>query len=290
MYTGRKRFDKKIEHFITNTLKILIKSMAKKLFLAALAAAALAAVSCSKDNESDDSNVNNGSSISSAYDTITIDFSNLTLGNNSHWNGSDNSGKFVATWGDTAAFLNGYTDDPTYPAWGGFAYSNQNDTSISGLDAQFDVYTTSPSDRGTYAIGYYTIDFMTFTPIIPTITFSKPVALQSADFALNVYAYKSMKYGDEYAKQFTTGDWCKITIKNVDSSGVATDSAEVYLADFRNGKSSLVDGWTNVSLASLGTATKLTFEISSTDNGTYGMNTPAYFCLDNMVVCAPKKD
>ncbi|MDR1225738.1 MAG: DUF4465 domain-containing protein [Prevotellaceae bacterium] len=34
----------------------------------------------------------------------------------------------------------------------------------------------------------------------------------------------------------------------------------------------------------------MTFEASSTDNSPWGMNTPAYFCMDNLTVCVPKKD
>ncbi|MDR1022515.1 MAG: DUF4465 domain-containing protein [Prevotellaceae bacterium] len=275
--------------------------MTRKLFFATFAAASVVAASCNKNDEADNNVVTCPSVI--VYDTVAIDFSDLALAANSHWDGSDSSGKFA---GGKAVFLNSY--NAACSSWGGFAYSNQNDASATGITAQFDVYTATPSSSGIFAVGYMDA----FTPTIPTVTFDEPVVLQSADFALNTYAYKSMKDGDGFSKQFTTGDWYKITVKNVDSSGVATDSLEVYLADFRDGKSVFVDdwgesqevhltlfgettsilvnNWTNFSLAPLGTATKLTFEVSSTDNGPYGMNTPAYFCMDNLVVCVPKKD
>jgi hypothetical protein len=253
--------------------------MARKLFLAAFAAAGLAALSCSKDDDGSGNGAPDGGT-GNAQDTITIDLSNLTLPAGKHWDGSDGSGQFVS---GKATFLNSY--NAGYGTWGGFAYSNQNDTSASGYTAQFDVYTALPSNRGIFAVGY--VD--TYTPATPTVTFSEPATLQSADFALNAYAYKSMRYGDGFAKQFAAGDWYKITVKNVSSAGLAVDSLEVYLADFRDGKRLLADDWVSVSLAPLGAASKLTFEASSTDNGEYGMNTPAYFCLDNMVICAPRK-
>ncbi|MDR3188460.1 MAG: DUF4465 domain-containing protein [Prevotellaceae bacterium] len=249
--------------------------MNKKLFPITLVAACLFAASCSKDN--DDTNQPN------AY---TIDFSNLTLEKNSHWNGSDSSGKFSS---GKATFLNSYTyhADFGYESWGGFAYSNQNDTSLSSPTAQYDVYTATPNTKGVFAVGY--MDTYLLTPTIPTITFDEPVALKSASFALNAYAYKSMRDGDGFAKKFAAEDWYKITIKSFDRNDVVTGSLEVYLADFRDEKSLLVDSWTKFSLAPL-TAGKLTFEASSSDNGEWGMNTPAYFCIDDIAVEAIKQE
>jgi len=42
-----------------------------------------------------------------------------------------------------------------------------------------------------------------------------------------------------------------------------------------------VNEWAYVDLTSLGSADSLQFFLSSTDVGIFGMNTPAYFCLDN---------
>ncbi|MDR0711207.1 MAG: DUF4465 domain-containing protein [Prevotellaceae bacterium] len=261
--------------------------MKRRLFPVVLTAACLFAVSCEKDNENitkDDEN--EGSSIT----RDTIDFSDLTLEANSYWNNNDSSGEFTS---GKAVFLNRHTYDASYNmwSWGGFAYSNQNDTLGSGYNTQFNVYTATPNAHGIFALGY--VD--TYTPAIPTITFDEQVALKSADFALNTYAYKSMRDGENgwgesvIAKKFAAGDWYKITIKNINSSNVASDSLEVYLADFREGKSILIDDWTEFSFDSFA-ASKVTFEASSSDVGAYGMNTPAYFCIDNIVIETPKKE
>ncbi|MDR2814084.1 MAG: DUF4465 domain-containing protein [Prevotellaceae bacterium] len=258
--------------------------MKRKLFSALFAAACLLAASCNKDDDNDIPNENDNavSDGGDTTETYKIDFSDLTLEANSHCD----SGKFSS---GKAVFLNSY--DPNYGTWGGFAYSNQNDTSASGYTAQFDVYTSTPSDRGIFAVGYMD----TYTPAIPTVTFDEPVTLKSAELALNAYAYKSMMNGDAkdgevFAKKFAAGDWYKITIKSVDSSDVALDSLDVYLADFRDGKSVLIDHWAEAefSLAPLA-AGKFTFEASSSDTGMWGMNTPAYFCIDNIVVSVTRK-
>jgi hypothetical protein len=44
----------------------------------------------------------------------------------------------------------------------------------------------------------------------------------------------------------------------------------------------IVSQWTTVDLLALGNASRLTFNLDSSDNGPFGMNTPAYFALDNL--------
>ena len=61
-----------------------------------------------------------------------------------------------------------------------------------------------------------------------------------------------------------------------------TGTKEYYLADLRDAeKAYIINDWRYVDLSGLGKVAKLGFELSSTDNGDYGMNTPAYFCFDN---------
>lgn len=114
----------------------------------------------------------------------------------------------------------------------------------------------------------------------------------------STYAYKSMKYGDAFAKKFgdTTGthcgcsiypDWFKLTVKRYYRDTLRSDSVEVYLADFRFANSSqdyILNNWTWVNLVPLGLTDSLAFYLHSTDNGMYGMNTPAFFCIDNLTL------
>ena len=58
------------------------------------------------------------------------------------------------------------------------------------------------------------------------------------------------------------------------------DASQFYLADFRDGKSEIVKDWQYCDLSALGQVSKVSFTLTSSDNGDYGMNTPAYFCLD----------
>ena len=73
--------------------------------------------------------------------------------------------------------------------------------------------------------------------------------------------------------------------------GQSSDTLEFLLADYRfddNSKDYIVTDWRYIDLSSLGWVKSVKFYISSTDNGSFGMNTPGYFCLDNFSVEATK--
>ena len=46
----------------------------------------------------------------------------------------------------------------------------------------------------------------------------------------------------------------------------------------------IVSTWQQVDLTRLGEVTKIAFSMSTTDVGPSGMNTPLYFCLDQLTV------
>jgi hypothetical protein len=99
-----------------------------------------------------------------------------------------------------------------------------------------------------------------------------------------------MKEGDAFAKKFggITGndpDFFLLTIKKFYNGQLSADSINFYLADYRftdNSLDYLVKDWTWIELTSLGNADSLQFSLSSSDAGAFGMNTPAYFCVDDV--------
>lgn len=108
----------------------------------------------------------------------------------------------------------------------------------------------------------------------------------------NTYATTSMENGDSYAKKFAQDDWFKLTIngyqKDASNNEVKTGSVDFYLADFRTeGNHYIVKDWTWCDLTTLGEVDAIGFELSSSDTGTWGMNTPAYFCFDELGAEAP---
>ncbi len=90
------------------------------------------------------------------------------------------------------------------------------------------------------------------------------------------YAVASMSLGDSYAKKFGKDDWFLLTITGL-KDGVAGEAVDFYLA--KDGK--YVADWTYVDLSALGEINGVVFSMSSSDTGDWGMNTPAYFAMDN---------
>lgn len=91
----------------------------------------------------------------------------------------------------------------------------------------------------------------------------------------NAYTVTSMVNGDSFAKAFGKDDYLVLALlcyKNGDLQG----SEAIDLA--RNGK--YIDKWTYFSLSSFGEIDEIEVSMLSSDNGDYGMNTPAYVCID----------
>jgi hypothetical protein len=102
-----------------------------------------------------------------------------------------------------------------------------------------------------------------------------------------------MLHGDQFAKKFggtdgTDPDWFLLTISGFDELGNFTGSVDFYLADYRDpdpANKYIISAWTTVDLTPLGNAHTLSFGLTSTDSDPiFGMNTPAYFAIDNLLV------
>lgn len=94
------------------------------------------------------------------------------------------------------------------------------------------------------------------------------------------YAYWAMKNGTAFSAPFGNDDWCKVTITGIDDQNRTTGKIDVFLAE--NGH--ILNTWQLVDLTRLGTCTAVYFQMFSSDTGQFGMNTPAYFCLDELTV------
>ena len=119
-------------------------------------------------------------------------------------------------------------------------------------------------------------------PCYVTVLSDEDVVVPGFYITNSSYAYNSLTGGDPYAKMFGEGDWFKLTITGYDSNNEVTGTKDYYLADLRDEATAyIINDWRYVDLSVLGKVHKLNFELSSTDNGDWGMNTPAYFCFDN---------
>ena len=87
-----------------------------------------------------------------------------------------------------------------------------------------------------------------------------------------------MRDGDAFAKQFGLGDFFTLTVTGLDAFDGITNSVNISLGRDAN----LVDAWIWNDLMPLGEVYALEFSLSSSDVGAFGMNTPAYFAIDNL--------
>ena len=178
------------------------------------------------------------------------------------------------TWGDS---------------WAGFTYSDVNDVTNSGSGNQYAVFGDGRdrSDSGVYAVGY--VDG--YHGYVPTISFASPSQVSRLFVNNTTYAALDMQNGSAFSKEFTTNDWFLLTIEGFDAGGSSLGTVDHYLADYAgyadgDDKNQYMDtDWTEVGLSSLGSnVSSLQFTLTSSDTGSWGMNTPAYFAIDDVEV------
>jgi Domain of unknown function (DUF4465)/Secretion system C-terminal sorting domain len=211
-------------------------------------------------------------------------FESFTLAVDSFDNGSGGAGDFNFS----PIWLNNIYD-VAWDSWDGFAMSNVTDNTTAGWGNQYSAYPGSGSNgSNNYAVAYR----------IPQLNTTGYLKIDSLKITNATYAAISMRDGDAFAKQFgspndangtpdgTNGeDFFKVWIIGESYSG-DKDSIEFFLADYRfadNNLDYIVDEWVNIDLTSLSLETAhISFRFESSDNGAWGMNTPAYFALDDV--------
>ncbi len=213
----------------------------------------------------------------------TADFENFNLPIDSFDNDANDTGFFVS--GDIS-LPNEYVYDPLYPYWNGWSISTMMDAATPGSDNQYScIAGKGASGSNTYAVGYV---FGYLDMYLSGSTSGKTV--QGVYLNNSTYAYLSMLNGDGFAKKFggasgNDPDFFKLTIRKLLNGQIGTDSIEFYLADYRfanNAQDYIVKDWTYLDISSLGEADLIQFNLSSSDIGAFGMNTPSYFCIDNV--------
>ena len=203
-----------------------------------------------------------------------VNFGNLSLAPSSYWNGSDGSGGFTS---GGVVFNNSYDND----AWSGWSYSNVNNTTTGDYTNQYAACTgTAVGGAGIYAVAYGYSGMLSYGGVLPTITVPTGMQVQSAMFTNTTYAAYVMQNGSWFSGPFGPSDWFLLTITGEGPSNNVLGSVNFYLA--QNGL--IVNTWQSVDLSSLSLARTLEFDLTSSDTGPNGMNTPAYFAMDDLVL------
>jgi len=210
------------------------------------------------------------------FKTDFSDFEKFELEEETYWNGSSNEGFFID---GNKTYHNTYY--PDWNTWSGFIYSNVKEIFYLNNNS---IYSAFPSggaeESNNYAVAHQ------FNKIIISFNDENGEEPRSVRLTNSTYTALSIKYGYGYAKKFggrsgDDPDWFKLTITGISLiNEVPTNQIDVFLADFRsddNSKDFVLDKWKIIDLTSLGTVSRLEFELSSSDAGT-----PLYFCLDNL--------
>ncbi|MCD8032206.1 MAG: DUF4465 domain-containing protein [Bacteroides sp.] len=179
------------------------------------------------------------------------------------------------------------TFDHYYQDWGfggGFTYVNTTDTETPGYNN-----LSAITAQGKNGKVYLTANTSSYTPAIVTMNHTDKYACKGVWITNTTYAYLAIKEGKDgsnpsIAKQFTNGDWFLLTAIGYTSEGEEIGSEEIYLADYRKGKTEILSEWTWFEFSEISTADYIKFELSSSDVGDWGMNTPAYFCMDGITL------
>ena len=170
--------------------------------------------------------------------------------------------------------------------WSYFAYSNRTDSVTSGVSNQYAAKTgTGYGGSANYAVASC-FNPVTYANTVSVNLLGDAIGQPVSGFYVtnSTYAYNSIHSGDIFSRKFHNGDWFKLTIYGYYGGAMVPDSVSVYLADFLFPDTTMnyiLKTWEWVNLLPLGHVDSLLFSLSSTDNSMYGMNTPAYFCIDN---------
>ncbi len=165
------------------------------------------------------------------------------------------------------------TDNKNYPAddrwmyqWGSITGGDVQGAGVGYMLACWDVQEDTRSIPANPSLKISMTNGIQFTPGACVITNT-------------AYAYYTMKEGNSFSEPFDALSYMQVNFIGV-LNGRQTGHVTFYLA--RDGK--ILDKWTTVDLSALGKVDYIYCQMESSDSGQWGMNTPAYFCLDNLTM------
>lgn len=178
-------------------------------------------------------------------------------------------------------------------ASGGLAISQWNEQTTAGYLNQCSVFYGNENQKNggnnnsaTFAVSY-SPSFGQSGAYMYFQTEGIEYEIDHAYLTNNTYAVLSMKNGDGFAKAFSyeNKDWFKLTIQGVNVAGETTGEVEFYLADFRTQDAGgILTEWKRIDLTPLGKVHRLNFSMTSSDGEGMWINTPTYFCMDDIAI------
>lgn len=214
-----------------------------------------------------------------------IDFEKIQLKPDTFWDGSDKSAK---------GFL---IDEVWFPTnWdsyllSGFASSTMRDTLVKDYTNQYSVATGSGfQGSSTYLVAYNPGYFKLNGSLSGR-------ELAGAYLCNSIYTLNTILIGNSFSEKFggddgKKPDYFRVIFKGFRNQKPSKDSVIFYLADFRsenNLEDYILKNWAWVDFSPLGNVDSVSYYFQSSDTGIYGVNTPSYFCMDNLTISGIKK-
>lgn len=225
----------------------------------------------------------------SARGDVVVNFQDLVVPGSGYFNGNPGTltpGQSVSMpWSSGGvSFANTFGIDSyggvNYEYWNGFSYSNVVNTTDPAFTNQYASYPGGGYQSSTYAVAY---DEAIVRLPVPTV-------VAGFRIANTTYAALSMLNGDEYGftAPLASGTGWFATIATGKLAGSTTYTATFYLADLRgDSPPGILGTWAWFDLIALGTVDTIEFTFDGSDkHETFGLNTPAYFAMDNLTVTA----
>ena len=224
----------------------------------------------------------------SSIDAVTVDnvksyTLSLSLKDNQYYLATDTTNKVGYYFKDNIEIAP-FVINHTFSASGfgeGFTFSSCSDATTPGY-TNLSAITKKGVSTNTYLIS--NSGAWNTTPSEISFVEGKSFLAKEIYVTNATYAYLAIKDQNDgnqspLVKQWTDDDEFILTITGY-SNGQPTGSIEISLADGMD----ILNTWKKVDLSELGYVTSIGFSVSSTDTGDWGMNTPAYFCIDQLKV------
>lgn len=146
--------------------------------------------------------------------------------------------------------------------------------------------STSSTERYTFLVGYWnSTESTAIQPQSPSCRLSvagvNTFVPRYLILGNSAVTYTAMTQGLYSARKLQEGDKVSLLIYGV-KDGIRTEPVELVLGQCSNGSTTVVDSWQTVDVRALGEVEYIYFQMTSTDTGEYGINTPTYFCFYGM--------
>ena len=227
---------------------------------------------------------NDDNPVSGGLEKKTISFEDQKLNSDGFWIGEENDKGIDDGWGGmmypcTYSEEN-LTVNNTYCVyyWGGFAISSRTETTYDPLTQTPDQYNCVAGKA--HSGKNFLVAQLSYNGEKIVVNGGQPAWVEGLWFTNSAYAVNSILNGDNYSgPKFDETDWFKCTVVGKDQFG-STTKVDIDLA--KDGD--YVKDWRYCDLSKLGKVTELSFEFSGSRTGDWGLNTPAYICIDDIQV------